>query len=191
MGKGFHQFANTPLIEKVLPVQAKREKSIWWDNVSTKDKIETKKEIVTLSFKNAFTFLENQLGANVADWKWERVISVEHKHAVGEIVVLRKFFNVGPFATAGGDQVINNQIYDIDSTGYYKVLAGPSTRRIVDFSDVENSLAIVPTGQSGRVFSNHYKDQAKKYLNGEFVKMTLNEADIQKSENILILKAKE
>jgi penicillin amidase len=191
MGKGFHQFANTPLVEKVLPVQAKREKSIWWDNVSTKDKIETKEEIVTLSFKNAFTFLKNQLGANVADWRWERVISVEHKHAVGEIVVLRKFFNVGPFVTAGGDQVINNQIYDIDSTGYYKVLAGPSTRRIVDFSDVENSLAIVPTGQSGRVFSNHYKDQAKKYLNGEFVKMTLNEADIQKSENVLILKAKE
>ena len=190
MGKGFHQFANTPFIEKVLPVQAKRENSVWWDNVSTKDIIETKQEIVTTSFKNAFSFLENQLGSNVETWKWDRVISVEYKHSLGEVALLRKLFNVGPFVTSGGDQVINNQIYNIDSTGIYKVKAGPSTRRIVDFSDVENSLAILPTGQSGRVFSKHYNDQAEKYLNGEFVKMNINEADIQKSENILILKVK-
>lgn len=94
----------------------------------------------------------------------------------------------GPFETSGGDQVINNQIYDIDSTGYYKVKAGPSTRRIVDFSDVENSMAILPTGQSGRVFSAHYKDQAVKYLNGEFVKMEINQESIEKSANRLVLR---
>ena len=189
MGKGFYQFVNTPFIEKVLPVQVEKEQSIWWDNIATKDKTETKQEIVTMSFKRAFSFLEKQLGANVADWKWKRVISVEHEHALGEVPLLRNYFNVGPFVTAGGDQVINNQIYDIDSTGYYTVKAGPSTRRIVDFSDVENSLAILPTGQSGRIFSAHYKDQALKYLNGDFVKMSLNEADIQKSKNVLVLKA--
>jgi penicillin amidase len=190
MGKGFNQFVNTPFVEKVLPVQAKRKNSIWWDNVSTKNNIETKEEIVTISFKKAFVFLENQLGKNVEDWKWKRVISVEYKHAVGEVALLRKYFNVGPFVTNGGDQVINNQIYNIDSTGVYKVKAGPSTRRIVDFSDVENSLAILPTGQSGNVFSKHYKDQAKKYLNGEFVKMKLNQKEIEKSKNVLVLKPK-
>ena len=189
MGKGFKQFVNTPFVEKVLLVQAKREKSIWWDNITTKDTIETKQEIVTIAFKKAFSFLENQLGANVEDWKWERVISVEHKHAVGEVALLRKYFNVGPFVTSGGDQVINNQIYDIDATGYYKVTAGPSTRRVIDFSDVENSLAIIPTGQSGRVFSKYYKDQALKYLNGEFVKMKLNAKEIKESKNVLVLKA--
>ena len=134
----------------------------------------------------AFEFLTNQLGENVDDWKWERVISVEYKHAVGEVPALRKYFNVGPFVTNGGDQVINNQIYNIDSTGVYKVKAGPSTRRIVDFSDVDNSIAIVPTGQSGRIFSKHYKDQSQKYLNGKFVKMKLNEVEIKESENVLI-----
>jgi penicillin amidase len=189
MGTAFHQFVNTPFVEKVLPVQAARVQSVWWDNIATKDKVETKQEIVTMSFKKAFSFLENQLGANVAAWKWERVISVEYAHAIGDATILGKYFNVGPFVTSGGDQVINNQIYDIDSTGYYKVKAGPSTRRIVDFSDVENSLAIVPTGQSGRIFSKHYKDQATKYLNGEFVKMKLNSKEIAQSKNVLVLKA--
>ncbi len=191
MGKGYAQFVNTPFVEKVLPVQAERKKSVWWDDVSTKNKIETKEEIVTKSFKKAFSFLENQLGENVEDWIWKRVVSVEYKHAVGEVALLRKYFNVGPFETKGGDQVINNQIYDIDSTGVYKIKAGPSTRRIVDFSDVENSLGILPTGQSGNVFSKHYKDQTQKYLKGEFVKMKLNQADIEKSENLLILKPKD
>ena len=190
IGKAFDQFSNTPLIEKILPVQMARGKSVWWDDVSTKEHIETKQEIVIKSFKSAFSFLQNQLGKNVESWTWNRVVSVEHKHALGEIPLLRNLFKVGPFVPSGGDQVINNQIYNIDSTGYYKVKAGPSTRRVVDFSDVENSLAILPTGQSGRVFSPHYKDQATKYLNGEYVPMMLNQSAILKSKNVLILKPK-
>lgn len=188
MGKAFNQFSNTPLIEKVLPVQMAREESVWWDDVSTKDKVENKQDIVMKSFKNAFLFLQNQLGENVENWTWDRVISVEYKHTLGAIPALRNLFNVGPFVTSGGDQVINNQIYDIDSTGYYKVKAGPSTRRVIDFSDVENSLAILPTGQSGRVFSKHYKDQAAKYLHGAYMPMQLNQAAILKSQQVLVLK---
>lgn len=188
MQDGFAQFVGTPLEEKAVASQAKKEVSVWWDDITTKDKVETKQEIVTKSFQNAIAFLQNQLGANVANWKWERVASVEYEHPIGKAGgMLRKIFNVGPFATDGGDQVINNQIYRIDSTGYYTIKAGPSTRRVVDFSDVENSLAILPTGQSGNVFSPHYKDQAERYLNGKFVKMMLNQQGIEKLPNVLIL----
>ena len=86
--------------------------------------------------------------------------------------------------------MINNQLFKLDSTGYYKVHAGPSTRRVIDFSDIENSVSILPTGQSGNIFSDHYDDQAEKYLNGEFVKMLMNEEEIKKSKNKLIFKVK-
>ena len=188
MKSGFQQFTNTHLAEKVLPVQAERTESIWWDDISTENKVENKSDIVNTSFRNAYTFLEHQLGGDVEHWTWDKVISVEHKHALGEVDWLRPFFNVGPFQTSGGDQVINNQIYDIDSTGYYKVKAGPSTRRIVDFSDVENSLAILPTGQSGRIFSPYYKDQAQRYLRGGFIKMIIDSSEVKKSSNVLIIK---
>ncbi|WP_237274535.1 penicillin acylase family protein [Tenacibaculum ovolyticum] len=191
MGEAYVQFVNTPFVEKVVPVQAGRIKSVWWDDISTKEKVETRKDIITKSFKKTFSFLQNQLGENVDDWKWSRVTSVEYQHPIGKAGgLLRKLFNVGPFKTNGGDQVINNQIYDIDSTGFYKVKAGPSTRRIIDFSDVENSLAILPTGQSGNVFSEHYKDQAKKYVDGKFEKMKINQSEIEKSENILVISPK-
>ena len=191
LGEGFELFINSQLQDQVLPTQVNRNNSVWWDDISTKDKIETKKEVTQMAFKSAILFLQNQLGENIDDWTWNRVLSVEYEHAIGKAGgLLRKFFNVGPFETVGGNEVINNQIFKLDSTGYYKVTAGPSTRRIIDFSDVENSLAILPTGQSGNVFSEYYKDQTQKYLDGEFVKMKLNQSEIMKSKNVLVLKPK-
>jgi penicillin amidase len=192
LGEGFELFINSQLQDQVLPTQVNRSNSVWWDDVSTKDKIETRQDITQISFKKAILFLQNQLGENIDDWTWNRVISVEYEHAIGKAGgLLRKFFNVGPFETIGGNEVINNQIFKLDSTGYYKVNAGPSTRRVIDFSDIENSLAILPTGQSGNVFSEYYKDQTQKYLDGEFVKMKLNQSEITKSKNVLVLKPKE
>jgi len=185
LGDSFELFINSQLQDEVLPNQLNREHSVWWDNISTKDKVEVKSDIIQASFKSAFSFLENQLGENVENWTWNRVISVEYEHAIGKAGgLLRKLFNLGPYETIGGNEVINNQIFKLDSTGYYKVTAGPSTRRVIDFSDIENSLAIIPTGQSGNVFSRYYKNQTKKYLQGKFVKMKLNQTEIEQSKNV-------
>ncbi|TCP23642.1 penicillin amidase [Tenacibaculum skagerrakense] len=187
MGKGFAVFLNTQTAKKILATQVKRQESVWWDDVTTKT-VETRSDIINTTFKNAVSFLQNQLGDNVDNWTWDRVLSVEHEHAIGKAGgLLRKLFNVGPFKTVGGNEVLNNQIFDLDSTGYYKVKSGPSTRRVIDFSDIENSVAVLPTGQSGNVFSPYYKNQATKYVNGEFVKMKLNQEEIEKSENKLVL----
>lgn len=191
LGASFPLFINSQLQDQVLPIQINRETSVWWDDIHTTSKVENREEIILSSFKSAIEFLENQLGSNIDLWFWKRVISVEHEHVIGKAGgVLRSFFNVGPFETIGGNEVINNQIFKLDSTGIYKITAGPSTRRIIDFSDVENSLAILPTGQSGNVFSEHYKDQAQKYLDGKFVKMILNIDELKKSgRNLILLKS--
>ncbi len=191
LGDGFSLFINSQLQDQALPIQINRANSVWWDNVSTSKVKETRQEIITTSFKNTIAFLNNQLGENIDDWMWKRVISLEHEHPIGSAnEVLRKVFNVGPFETIGGNEVINNQIFQLDSTGVYKITAGPSTRRVIDFSDIENSLGILPTGQSGNVFSPHYKDQAQKFVDGEFVPMKLNEIAIKQSKNVLVLKPK-
>ena len=191
LGESFPMFMQTPLMKKMIAVQAKKAVSVWFDDVTTEPK-ETKSDIVQRSFINAISFLENQLGDTVSLWSWSKVISVEHGHALaagGE--TLRKIFNVGPFSMDGGNEVINNQLFTLNETGIYKVKAGPSTRRVIDFSNIENSVSILPTGQSGNIFSKHYKDQAQKYVNGEFVKTILNKDEIERSKNLLIFKKKE
>jgi len=185
--ENFETFIDTHLMKKMIAVQAAKDTSIWWDNLTTRG-VEDKKDVVTKSFKNTIKFLSNQLGDDILSWRYSRVLSLEHPHPLGKIEFLRSTFNVGPYKTDGGNEVVNNQLFKLNSKGYYKITAGPSTRRVIDFSDIENSYTILPTGQSGNVFSSHYNDQAKMYVEGEFVKMLLNGEEIKKSKNVLIVK---
>ena len=97
--------------------------------------------------------------------------TLEHEHPFGKNNLLRPFFNVDPFEADGSSMVINNLKFPSTGTGIYKVKAGPSTRRVVDFSDVENnSWSILPKGNSGNPFSKHYDDQAEMFVNNEYRK---------------------
>jgi len=183
----FEQFLQTHLYKRQIAKQLKLNKSIWWDDIKTKDVKELKDEIITRSFHKTIRVLEEEFGDDIDDWQWSESLSVVHKHAFDKSGTLRNFFNVGPFETDGGIEVINNQLFKLSGQGVFEVTAGPSTRRVIDFSDIENAKSILPTGQSGNVFSKHYKDQAQKYLNGEFVKMMLNKGEIRASKDVLIL----
>jgi len=181
----FNQLLNTHLMKRVIADQLSKESSIWWDNASTTDKTETKQDILSLSFIESVKALENQLGNDIKTWNWGKVHSLEHQHPLGTIDALKGYFNVGPFPMKGAREVIDNRGYLYDDSGEYKITAGPSTRRIIDFSDVENSISILPTGQSGNPFSKHYKDQVEMYNKGEFRKMKLNKNEIINSSTKL------
>jgi len=189
--EGFQQFLKTHLYKRQVAKQIKTRKSIWWDDISTKDVKENRDEIFTKTMHQTISSLEEQFGNDIQKWTWDKAISVTHKHVFDKVAFLKNYFNVGPFEIDGSNKVINNQIFPINKSGIYEVNAGPSTRRIIDFSDVENSVTIIPTGQSGNVFSKHYKDQAQKYVDGEFVKMMLNKEDIEASKDKLLLKPME
>lgn len=187
----FNLFLGISIGKQVIANQIKNENSVWWDNVKTKNVKETRKDIVVKSFHETVTALQKQLGNTVADWKWEKVHTVEHEHPLGKVAALRGLFNVGPFGSPGSNEVINNLFFGLNNEGKYYVKGGPSTRRIVDFSDIENSWSILPTGQSGNPFSKHYSDQAEMYNEGKFRKMKLNKDEIIKTSTKLVLKPKE
>jgi penicillin amidase len=174
----FIQFLKTHLSKRTIAFQINKNKSVWWDNITTINNKETKEEILLNSFKETVEILEKQLGDNLNEWHWGNVQTLEHKHPLGTISYLKKYFNVGPFPINGAKEVINNRGFDYTNEGLYPVFAGPSTRRIVDFSDIENSISILPTGESGNFLSKHYKDQALLYNQGKFRKMKMNKKEI-------------
>ncbi len=182
----FDQFLSTHLLKRTIAPMAAKNESIWWDNIETQSVVETKTQIVTESFVQAFEYLENDLGADNGAWTWEKVHTLEHPHPIGQVEALRSFFNVGPFPVEGTREVINNMAFNYDGDGMHHVTAGPSTRRVIDFSDIDNSMSILPTGQSGNPFSEHYDDQAEMYVKGEFRKMLMNEKEIKETSKSLL-----
>ncbi len=182
----FNEFLKTHLVKRQIVHGLDKEKRIWRDNIYTEEIEENMSHIATKTFKEAWMSLEEDFGADYTQWQWRKVHSLEHNHPMGQVQALRKYFNVGPFPVNGSREVINNMAFPLDSTGFYKVNVGPSTRRIVDFSDIENSISILPTGQSGNPLSRYYKDQAQMYVNGEFRKMMMNKAEILEKSNSLL-----
>lgn len=184
--EGFTQFLATHIMKQLIAKVIVNEKSLWWDNIDTKDRKESRSEILAKSFKEAISALETQLGKSVPAWTWDKVHVVEYQHPLGKIAMLRKIFNVGPFEVSGSNEVINNQMFDYTNESKYVVKGGPSSRRVIDFSDIENSWNVLPTGQSGNPLSAHYNDQSEIYNTGNFRKMMLNKEEIVKTSTKLV-----
>ena len=184
----FNQLLKTHLVKQIIGNQSKIKNSPWWDNLLTKNETENRQEIFNLSLKQAISSLEKQLGNNVNSWTWNRVHKLEIKHPLGSLAILKPLFNVGVFDIAGSCEVINNNLFTYNNNPINEVKGGPSCRRIIDFSDIDNSLSILPTGNSGNPFSKHYSDQLHMFVDGKFRKMMLNKNDIIKTSSLLTFK---
>ena len=182
---------NTHIIKQTIEAQTQNANSPWWDNVTTKDKKETQKEILTQSFKEAIASLEKQLGKDINQWQWAKVHKVTFQHPIGKVKLFSKFFNVGSYSIAGTNEVINNQLFIYTDDAEINTKGGPSTRRIIDFSDIENSWSVLPTGQSGNPMSKHYDDQSELFVSGKFRKMMMNKKEIEATSSKLVFTPKE
>lgn len=170
-GKHFLQYADNP----------------WWDNLTT-EKIETKEEIINEALALSLKELTIQHGTNTQDWDWSKSIIAIHPHPLGAKKPLDKIFNVKTNPLPANEESVNKLAFKLNGEGIYKVSSGPSMRIILDFADVEKSVSVLPTGQSGNRFSKHYADQAKLYVKGKYRPQLMNESIIrEKSKNKLLL----
>ena len=180
LGELWDVFNGTHLMKRSLQPLLTNDTTVWWDNTQTA-KVENRKDIIQDAFNKTMSELSTQLGADINNWNWGKVHILEHEHAFNANATLAPYFNVGPFESSGGTDVINNIQFSLSGDGIYEAFAGPSCRRVIDLTNLENeSWSILPTGQSGNVLSPFYQDQAEMYNKGEFRKQLMNKNEIIK-----------
>lgn len=163
--------------------------SPWWDDVRTENKKESREDILVESARETIRLLKKICGNKPEQWTWSKLHTLTHPHAFKDVAPLNKFFNVGPFAVDGGNEVLNNLLFSLDTTGYFPVLGGPALRKVTDFANIEQGETVSPTGQSGNVMSAYYDDQAELYATGQYRKMMMNREEIMaRKKHKLILK---
>jgi len=172
--------ANGSVMKNSYLMLLSNDSSAWWDNVNTTEVKETRTDIFTQAAANTLSLLKQTCGADPSDWTWGKIHTLKHNHPLGAIKLLDKFFSVGPYPVPGGNEVINNLMFDLDTTGYFPVEGGPALRKIIDFSDLGNGETASPSGQSGNVMSEFYSNQAEMFANGGFRKMLMRKEDIEK-----------
>ncbi|WP_061248990.1 penicillin acylase family protein [Leptospira alstonii] len=160
-------------------------KSDFWDDLSTPDRRETRRDILIRSFAQTVRYLSKELGGAPSSWKWEKVHEITFEHPMGKVPVLGLIFNQGPFPVASGESVVNlmNQ-HEINPKMTPRV--GPSKRRIIDLAHPENSWSVLPTGNSGNLGSPFYGDQIRMFLNGEHRTIRFTQSQIEKDSKYVL-----
>src|SRR5262249_36931642 len=140
----------------------------WWDNKKTST-VEHRDDILLESFREAVQELEKQQGKDPHSWKWGALHTVTFENQTfgkSGIRLIEKLFNRGPFKTAGGTVTVNATTWNVGDG--YEVDSLPSMRMIVDLNDLNQTLAIHTTGQSGHPYHSHYVDMIEQWRKIEY-----------------------
>jgi penicillin amidase len=176
------------LATRALEYLAQHPESPWFDNRET-SVVETAQDIASASFRQTLQFFHQQFGDVMGDWQWGKVHQLTLQHALGSQKPLNHLFNAGPFPCGGSGDTINKAEYRLADP--FAVEAGPSVRIIVDLAHPDAAWFVIPGGQSGQPFSDHYRDQVGLWLQGKYRKVPMRRDEIEPmSKNILVLQPK-
>lgn len=186
----YHEFINGHTMKNTYLSLCRNDSSLWWDNVLTRDKHETRSEIMEQSFHECVQLLKRKYGNDMQSWQWGNVHTLQCEHVLGRQKPLDKIFNAPKVAIPGGNETVNSQGFALDTTGNFPVTYGPAMRVTIDFADIGNATSVLPGGQSGYFYSPHYYDQLKLYAAGKYRPMLMNKQDVERnSKQQLIFKS--
>lgn len=163
-------------------------KSLWLKRLEKNYNL-SKDELIYESLKQAVEELKNKFGEDVNNWKWGNLHTIKFTHPFAFLSILDKLLSVGPFPNGGDGETVNLGMY-MPSDPYSQV-AGPSYRQIIDLSDLDKSLTVLPIGESEHRLSPHYADQASLWLEVKYHPMRFSDESIKRDqEAVLILSPK-
>ena len=173
--QAFEQLLSTRMIDSALPRLTADPHSPWWSRVDGRPRNRT--EAVAEAWRATLQHLRATLGEDPAQWPWGQTHTLTHQHPLGVQWPLDTLLNVGPLPAPGGHEMPNNLSHRIGAAPW-AVGYGPSTRRLIDLADADHSLGINPLGQSGVPFDRHYSDQARRFIQGQYVPQHLSADDV-------------
>ncbi|HEY4788551.1 MAG TPA: penicillin acylase family protein, partial [Bacteroidales bacterium] len=155
--------------------------SVLCDDVTTKNKTETFDDMILKSYRETITTLEREQGDDVSAWEWGKIHTFTLEHPLGSVKILNMILNLnrGPYETGGSFHTIAPYTYRY--TDPFKVQSGASQRHIYDLGDWDNSLSVLPAGNSGLPASKHYSDQTSLYLAGKYHRDLFSEKIIRQN----------
>ena len=146
----------------------------WFDRTDTPE-IEDRFAILRSAFEQTVEELV-AYDKEISSWRWGELHTLTFRHPLGKSWLLAPLFNVGPFPLAGHNNTVNKAASGAQG---WSVVWGPSMRQITDFGDLDQAIAVLPTGQSGIVASHHYADQTAMWRDGAYHPSPMTRAKIE------------
>jgi penicillin amidase len=117
-------------------------------------------EVLMAAADRAATELERVSGKKSAsDWTWARFNSLEMTHAMGRRGPLRNLLSITGKPQGG-------TLYSIRAA---QLRHGPAMRFVADLGNWDDSIMLIPAGESGQFGSAHYRDQFPYWYEGKSI----------------------
>ncbi len=129
----------------------------WFNNIS-RSGTQTRDDIILESFIDSIESLEPLLGANLDFWEYGNVHLLVIEHSMGTTF---PYLNAQVVPIDGGEYTVNF------CPGFF-VNTGATWRQIIDLGNPDQSLGVLPGGQSSNPYSLHYLDQLGLWIAGEY-----------------------
>ncbi len=144
-----------------------RDESAWADDITTEEK-ESLSDIYIRSFQDAVDELRLQLGEEPSKWQWGNLHQITLMHPLSSAGILDRVFslNRGPYRVGGSFHTVSPYTYPASDP--LKVNHGSSHRHIFNVDNWDESLTVIPTGNSGMPASKNYCDQTDMYIEGDY-----------------------
>jgi penicillin G amidase len=126
---------------------------------------ETWSDLLGSSLEAALDRLEQELGADPAGWRWGALHHARFAHPLARLPGLGALFVAAEHEVGGDEQTVMQS--GVDGRIGFDAVVVPSWRQVVDLSNVDATLAVMSTGQSGNPASPHWNDQSPMWAAGE------------------------
>jgi penicillin amidase len=129
-----------------------------------RDGREARDDLLRAALDEALDELTDRLGEDMAGWRWGALHRVRFAGRLAIVPGLADLFTAGEVEVGGDEQTVAQALYEPGVP--FAVAVIPSWRQIVDLGDLDASVGVIPTGQSGNPESPHFRDQLELWASG-------------------------
>lgn len=129
--------------------------------------------VIRRSLDEALTALVKAYGEEPAKWRWGKAHVARFDHPIFGFVPVVNTWTAYQVQSNGGQDTVNRGAGNFAAPlpEAFRHRHGPGLRAVFDLANLDQSLFITATGQSGNIFSPHYGNLAQRWADGQALRL--------------------
>jgi penicillin amidase len=180
LGSAFPRYFDSRATALIRLLEGRATARDWCDDRTTPER-ESCGAVLAAALNRALRELDRRYGADRSRWRWGAAHYAFSEHRpFGSVGYLAWLFNVA-VPSPGGDYTLNRGKVEYGEEPPFASRHASTFRAVYDFADLERSLYIHTTGQSGNPFSPFYRSFARRWARGEYIEIATRRETVAKA----------
>jgi penicillin amidase len=180
LGPAFQRYNDYRALALIRLLEGRAKARDWCDDRTTPER-ESCGAVLAAALNAALKELKADYGPDRTKWRWGTAHPAWGEHRpFGAVPALARYFNVA-VDSAGGNYTLDRGKAEFDAEPPFANRHAASLRAIYDLTDLDRSLFMHTTGQSGNPLSPFYRSFAARWAKREYIEIPTRREEIAKA----------